>query len=171
MSYKVTLIPGDGIGPEVSAAARRAVDAAGVKIEWEVAELNPDIIAKTGESLPKHVVESLERTGIGLKAPVTTPVAGGYTSVNVALRKRLDLYANVRPVRGLPGLVTRFSDVQIDMVIFRENTEDLYSGLEHEVITDVVTSLKVITRTASVRIAERAFRFAAEVGRKKVVAI
>jgi len=171
MSYKVTLIPGDGIGPEVSAAARRAVDATGVKIDWEIAELNPDIISKTGQSLPQHVVDSLERTGIGLKAPVTTPIAGGYTSVNVALRKRLDLYANVRPVRSLPGLITRFSDVKIDMVIFRENTEDLYSGLEHEVITDVVTSLKVITRTASVRIAETAFRFAASAGRKKVAAI
>jgi isocitrate dehydrogenase (NAD+) len=102
---------------------------------------------------------------------VTTPVAGGYTSVNVALRKRLDLYANVRPVRSLPGLVTRFSDVRIDMVIFRENTEDLYSGLEHEIITDVVTSLKVITRTASVRIAEAAFQFAASAGRRKVTAI
>jgi isocitrate dehydrogenase (NAD+) len=171
MSYKVTLIPGDGIGPEVSAEARRAVDTTGVKIDWEIAELNPDIISKTGQSLPQHVVDSLERTGIGLKAPVTTPVAGGYTSVNVALRKRLDLYANVRPVRSLPGLVTRFSDVKIDMVIFRENTEDLYSGLEHEVITDVVTSLKVITRTASIRIAEMAFRFAATEGRKKVAAI
>jgi isocitrate dehydrogenase (NAD+) len=171
MSHKVTLIPGDGIGPEVSAAAQRAVDATGVKIDWEVAELNPEIISKTGQSLPQHVVDSLERTGIGLKAPVTTPVAGGYTSVNVALRKRLDLYANVRPVRSLPGLVTRFSDVQIDMVIFRENTEDLYSGLEHEVIPDVVTSLKVITRTASVRIAEMAFKFAASEGRKKVTAI
>jgi isocitrate dehydrogenase (NAD+) len=116
-------------------------------------------------------VDSLERTGIGLKAPVTTPVAGGYTSVNVALRKRLDLYANVRPVRSLPGLVTRFSDLKIDMVIFRENTEDLYSGLEHEVIQDVVTSLKVITRTASIRIAEMAFKFAASEGRKKVAAI
>ena len=171
MSHKVTLIPGDGIGPEVSAAARRAVDATGVKIDWEVAELNPDIISRTGQSLPQHVVDSLERTGIGLKAPVTTPVAGGYTSVNVALRKRLDLYANVRPVRSLPGLVTRFSDVKIDMVIFRENTEDLYSGLEHEVIQDVVTSLKVITRTASIRIAEMAFKFAASEGRKKVAAI
>jgi isocitrate dehydrogenase (NAD+) len=171
MSHKVTLIPGDGIGPEVSAAARRAVDATGVKIDWEIAELNPDIISKTGQSLPQHVVDSLEGTGIGLKAPVTTPVAGGYTSVNVALRKRLDLYANVRPVRSLPGLITRFSDVKIDMVIFRENTEDLYSGLEHEVITDVVTSLKVITRTASVRIAETAFKFAASAGRKKVTAI
>jgi isocitrate dehydrogenase (NAD+) len=165
------LIPGDGIGPEVSAAARRAVDATGVQIDWEVAELNPDIISQTGQSLPQHVVDSLERTRIGLKAPVTTPVAGGYTSVNVALRKRLDLYANVRPVRSLPGLVTRFSDVKIDMVIFRENTEDLYSGLEHEIITDVVTSLKVITRTASVRIAEAAFRFAASAGRGRVTAI
>ncbi|MBV8843067.1 MAG: NAD-dependent isocitrate dehydrogenase [Bryobacterales bacterium] len=171
MSHKVTLIPGDGIGPEVSGAARRAVDATGVKIDWETAELNPEIIAKTGQSLPQHVIESLERTGIGLKAPVTTPVAGGYTSVNVALRKRLDLYANVRPVRSIPGLVTRFSDVKIDMVIFRENTEDLYSGLEHEVIPDVVTSLKVITRAASVRIAETAFRYAISNGRKKVAAI
>src|SRR5258708_9776264 len=162
MSHRVTLIPGDGIGPEVSAAARQAVDATGAKIHWEIAELNPDVISKTGQSLPQHVIDSLERTGIGLKAPVTTPVAGGYTSVNVALRKRLDLYANVRPVRSLPGLITRFSDVKIDMVIFRENTEDLYSGLEHEIVTDVVTSLKVITRTASIRIADAPFKFAAE---------
>jgi isocitrate dehydrogenase (NAD+) len=168
---KVTLIPGDGIGPEVSAAARRAVDATGVKIDWEIAELNPDIMLKTGQTLPQHVVDSLERTCIGLKGPVTTPIAGGYTSVNVALRKRLDLYANVRPVRSLPGVVSRFSDVKIDMVIFRENTEDLYSGLEHEVVKDVVTSLKVITRTASIRIAEVAFKFAVDLGRKKVTAI
>ncbi len=171
MPTKVTLIPGDGIGPEVSAAARRAVDATGVKIDWEIAELNPDIMLKTGQTLPQHVVESLERTCIGLKGPVTTPIAGGYTSVNVALRKRLDLYANVRPVRSLPGVVSRFSDVKIDMVIFRENTEDLYSGLEHEVVKDVVTSLKVITRTASIRIAEVAFKFAVDLGRKKVTAI
>jgi isocitrate dehydrogenase (NAD+) len=171
MSHKVTLIPGDGIGPEVSAAAREAVDSTGVKIDWEVAELNADIIAKTGESLPQYVLDSLGRTGVGLKGPVTTPIAGGYTSVNVALRKRLDLYANVRPVRSLPGVVSRFSDVKIDMVIFRENTEDLYSGLEHEVVKDVVTSLKVITRIASIRIAEAAFAFASEAGRKKVVAI
>jgi len=169
--YKITLIPGDGIGPEVSAAARAAVDATGVPIHWETAELNADIIASTGQSLPQHVLDSLERTHVGLKGPVTTPVAGGYTSVNVALRKRLDLYANVRPVRSLPGLVTRFSDVKIDMVIFRENTEDLYSGLEHEVVRDVVTSLKVITRTASIRIAEAAFGFAKQNGRKKVAAI
>ncbi|HEY1760321.1 MAG TPA: isocitrate/isopropylmalate family dehydrogenase [Bryobacteraceae bacterium] len=171
MPHKVTLIPGDGIGPEVSAAAREAVDSTGVKIEWELAELNADIIASTGQSLPQHVLDSLERTGVGMKGPVTTPIAGGYTSVNVALRKRLDLYANVRPVRSLPGVVSRFSDVKIDMVIFRENTEDLYSGLEHEVVKDVVTSLKVITRSASIRIAEAAFKFASDEGRKKVVAI
>jgi isocitrate dehydrogenase (NAD+) len=171
VSYKVTLIPGDGIGPEVSAAAREAVDSTGVMIDWDLAELNADIIAQTGQSLPQHVLDSLERTGVGLKGPVTTPIAGGYTSVNVALRKRLDLYANVRPVRSLPGVVSRFSDVKIDMVIFRENTEDLYSGLEHEVVKDVVTSLKVITRIASIRIAEAAFKFASEEGRKKVVAI
>jgi isocitrate dehydrogenase (NAD+) len=117
------------------------------------------------------VLDSLERTRVGLKGPVTTPVAGGFASVNVALRKKLDLFANVRPVRSLPGIASRFSDVKIDMVIFRENTEDLYSGLEHEVVKDVVTSLKVITRVASVRIAEYAFAFAKKVGRKKVVAI
>ncbi|HEY7334360.1 MAG TPA: isocitrate/isopropylmalate family dehydrogenase [Bryobacteraceae bacterium] len=171
MSRTVTVIPGDGIGPEVSGAARRAVEATGVAIEWDVVELNPEIIAKTGRSLPQYVVDSLERTGVGLKAPVTTPVAGGYTSVNVALRKRLDLFANVRPVRSLPGLVTRFSDVKIDMTIFRENTEDLYSGLEHEIVPGVVTSLKVITRSASIRIAEAAFKFAASEGRRKVSAI
>jgi isocitrate dehydrogenase (NAD+) len=169
--HPVTLIPGDGIGPEVSEAARRAVDATGVSIDWEITALNSDLILKTGQSLPQNVVDSLERTRVGLKGPVTTPIGGGFASVNVALRKRLDLYANVRPVRSLPGVATRFQDVKIDMVIFRENTEDLYSGLEHEVVKDVVTSLKVITRTASIRIAEYAFRFADSVGRKKVTAI
>ena len=171
MSHIVTLIPGDGIGPEVAAAARRAVDATGVRIEWEVAELNADLIVKTGQSLPPHVIESMERTHVGLKGPVTTPVGGGYTSVNVALRKKLDLFANVRPVHSMPGIASRFQDTKIDMVIFRENTEDLYSGLEHEVVTDVVTCLKVITRTASIRIAEYAFAYAEKVGRKKVAAI
>jgi isocitrate dehydrogenase (NAD+) len=171
VSHRVTLIPGDGIGPEVSAAARRAVEATGVRIDWEVAELNPEVITRSGVSLPPHVTESLERTGVGLKAPVTTPIGEGYTSVNVALRKRLDLFANVRPVRSLPGVGTRFRDVNIDMVIFRENTEDLYSGLEHEVVKDVVTSLKVITRVASLRIAEYAFYYAAVNRRRKVTAI
>ena len=171
MSHQVTLIPGDGIGPEVSSAARRAVDATGVSIDWEVVELNEDVIRKAGVSLPQDVLDSLERTRVGLKGPVTTPIGGGFASVNVALRKRLDLYANVRPVRSLPGVATRFSDVKIDMVIFRENTEDLYSGLEHEVVKDVVTSLKVITRVASIKIAEYAFHYANRLGRKKVAAI
>jgi isocitrate dehydrogenase (NAD+) len=171
MSHKVTLIPGDGIGPEVSDAARRAVDATGVKIDWEVAELNSDLILKTGQSLPQSVVDSIEKTGVALKGPVTTPIGGGYTSVNVGLRKRLYLYANVRPVHSLPGVASRFADVNIDMVIFRENTEDLYSGLEQEVVKDVVTGLKVITRIASIRIAEYAFKFTASTNRKKVTAI
>src|ERR1700680_2039338 len=171
VSHQITLIPGDGIGPEVSSAARRAVDAAGVSIDWEGVELSTEVILKTGESLPQHVIDSLERTRVGLKGPVGTPIAGGFASVNVALRKRLDLFANVRPISSLPGLKTRFADGKIDMVIFRENTEDLYSGLEHEVVKDVVTSLKVITRTASIKIAEYAFEFARRRGRKKVAAI
>ncbi len=113
----------------------------------------------------------MDRTRVGLKGPVATPIGGGFASVNVALRKRLDLYANVRPVHSLPGIASRFADVNIDMVIFRENTEDLYSGIEHEVIPDVVTGIKVITRTASIRIAEYAFKFADQLGRKKVTAI
>ena len=171
MAHLVTLIPGDGIGPEVSHAARRAVDATGVSIDWEIAELNAALILKTGESLPQSVVDSLDRTRVGLKGPVATPIGGGFASVNVALRKRLDLYANVRPVHSLPGIASRFADVKIDMVIFRENTEDLYSGIEHEVVPDVVTGIKVITRTASIRIAEYAFKFADRYGRKKVTAI
>jgi isocitrate dehydrogenase (NAD+) len=171
MAHLVTLIPGDGIGPEVSQAARRAVDATGVAIDWEIAELNAALILKTGQSLPESVLDSLNRTRVGLKGPVATPIGGGFASVNVALRKRLDLYANVRPVHSLPGIASRFSDTKIDMVIFRENTEDLYSGIEHEVVPGVVTGIKVITRIASLRIAEYAFRFAAATGRKKVTAI
>ncbi len=168
--YAVTLIPGDGIGPEVADAAVRAVDATGVAIDWHRVELTADIIQKSGQVLPQHVLDSITNTRIGLKGPVTTPVAGGFPSVNVALRKKMDLYANVRPVRTLPGVKTRYMDVTIDMVIFRENTEDVYSGLEHEVVTDVVESLKIITRRASIRIAEAAFRYAAQ-GRKKVTAV
>src|SRR5260370_31156894 len=164
-------MPRDGICPEVSHAARRAIDATGVSIDWEIAELSSDLILKTGQSLPQNVLVSLDRTRVGLKGPVSTPIAGGFSSVNVALRKKLDLYANVRPVRSLPGIASRFSDVQLDMVLFRENTEDLYSGIEHEVVPDVVTGIKVITRTASIRIAEYAFNFADQVGRKRVAAI
>ena len=171
MSYKIALIPGDGIGPEVAEATVRVLAATGVEIEWDRAELTPAIIERTGKSLPDEVLAAVERNKIALKGPVTTPIGGGYQSVNVALRKRLDLFANVRPVFTLPGLKTRFQDVNIDMVIFRENTEDLYSGLEHEVITDVVESLKIITRTASIRIAEYAFSYASKNNRKKVTAV
>ena len=171
MPHPVTLLPGDGIGPEVAAATVRAVDATGVAIDWDRVELSGEVIERTRQSVPDTVIESLNRTRVGLKGPVTTPVAGGFQSVNVALRKKFDLFANVRPVRSLAGIKTRFQDVAIDMVIFRENTEDLYSGLEHEVVTDVVTSLKVITRTASTRIAKYAFEYARRNGRKKVTAI
>jgi isocitrate dehydrogenase (NAD+) len=171
VSYPVTLIPGDGIGPEVADATVRVLDATGIKFEWDRIELNAELITRTGQSLPPELLASLERTRLGLKGPVGTPIAGGFTSVNVALRKRLDLFANVRPVHSLPGLKTRFDDVLIDMVIFRENTEDLYSGLEHEVVKDVVTSLKVITRVASIKIAEYAFAWAAKQNRKRVAAV
>jgi isocitrate dehydrogenase (NAD+) len=171
MPHLVTLIPGDGIGPEVAAAAEQVIAATGVDIAWDRVELSADRIRKTGESLPADVIASLEKTRVGLKGPVTTPVGGGFQSVNVALRKKLDLYANVRPVKTLPGLKTRFSDLSLDMVVFRENTEDLYSGLEHEVVQDVVTSIKVITRTASARIARSAFIFGSRHLRKKVTAI
>ncbi len=171
VSYPVTLIPGDGIGPEVADATVRVLDATGIKFEWDRVELNAELITRTGQSLPPELLASLERTRLGLKGPVGTPIAGGFTSVNVALRKRLDLFANVRPVHSLPGLKTRFDDVLIDMVIFRENTEDLYSGLEHEVVKDVVTSLKVITRVASIKIAEYAFAWAEKQNRKRVAAV
>lgn len=171
VAYPVTLIPGDGIGPEVADATIRAVDATGVSIEWQRIELTSDIIQSFGQVLPSHVVDSLARTRVGLKGPVTTPVGGGFSSVNVALRKKMDLYANVRPVRTMPGIKTRYSDVSIDMVIFRENTEDVYSGLEHEIVPDVMQSLKIITRRASIRIAESAFRYAGTHGRKKVTAV
>ncbi len=171
MPHQVTLLPGDGIGPEVAAATVRAVDATGVAIDWDRVELSGEVIERTKQSVPDSVIESLNRTRVGLKGPVTTPVAGGFQSVNVALRKKFDLFANVRPVNSLPGIKTRFQDVNIDIVIFRENTEDLYSGLEHEVVTDVVTSLKVITRAASIRIAKYAFEYARANGRKKITAI
>ena len=171
MSHHCTLIPGDGIGPEVAQAAVRAVEATGVDIRWRRVELKEAIILEAGKALPQYVLDSLNETRVGLKGPVTTPIAGGFQSVNVALRKTLDLFANVRPIKTLPGIKTRFQDVKIDMVIFRENTEDLYSGLEHEVVKDVVTSLKVITRAASERIARYAFEYARKNGRKQVAAI
>jgi isocitrate dehydrogenase (NAD+) len=171
VAHRITLIPGDGIGPEVAEATVEVLAALKVPIEWERAELSASIIEQAGASLPPHLLESLARTGVGLKGPVTTPIGGGFKSVNVSLRKKLDLFANVRPVFTLPGLKTRFQDVNIDMVIFRENTEDLYSGLEHEVVTDVVESLKIITRYASMRIAHYAFAYAKRNGRRKITAV
>jgi len=171
MAHQITLIPGDGIGPEVADATAQVIDALGVEVDWDRVDAGVVAERNTGKYLPEAVFESLARTKLGLKGPVGTPIASGHPSVNVALRKRLNLFVNFRPVRMLPGLKTRFADLPIDLVIFRENTEDLYSGIEHEVVTDVVESLKVITRTASINIAKAAFEYAAREQRKKVVAI
>jgi isocitrate dehydrogenase (NAD+) len=171
MDYQVTLIPGDGIGPEVADATVRAVDATGVKIEWERVEAGVRALAEYGQLIPDDVFASLEVTRVGLKGPTATPIAGGHQSINVALRKKLGLYTNFRPVRMLPGLKTRFQDLPIDLAIFRENTEDLYSGLEHEVVPGVVESLKIITRHASTKIARAAFEYARRAERRKVTAI
>jgi isocitrate dehydrogenase (NAD+) len=171
MTHHITLIPGDGIGPEVADATVRAVEATGVAVVWDRVDAGVEAQKATGHYLPEAVYESLAKTNVGLKGPVGTPVGSGHSSVNVALRKRLNLFVNFRPVRMLPALQSRFADLPIDLVIFRENTEDLYSGIEHEVVTDVVESLKVITRTASVRIARAAFEYSAKEGRKRVVAI
>jgi len=155
MAHRVTLIPGDGIGPEVSAAVLRVIDAAGIKIEWERFLVGGHAQDVAGSSLPDEVIESVRRNRVALKGPVATPIGSGFESVNVRLRKTLDMYANLRPVRNLPGVPARFGDV--DLIIVRENTEGLYSGLEHEVVPGVVESLKVITEKASTRIAEFAF--------------
>src|SRR5215469_13561143 len=171
MAYQITLIPGDGIGPEVAEATVRAVDATGVTIEWERVEAGARALAEFGQLIPDEVFASLEVTHVGLKGPTATPIGGGHQSINVALRKKLGLYTNFRPVRMLPGLKTRFQDLPLDLAIFRENTEDLYSGLEHEVVPGVVESLKVITQNASMKISRAAFEWAQREGRKKVTAI
>jgi len=169
MTHKVTLIPGDGIGPEVTQATVRILEATGVKFEWETFAVGADAFEKYGEYIPKGLTESLERTHVGLKGPVTTPIGGGFASINVALRKQFDLYANFRPIRNLPHIPTRYPDV--DLIIVRENTEGLYSGLEHEVVPGVVESLKIITERASTRIAKFAFEYARKNQRKKIHAI
>jgi isocitrate dehydrogenase (NAD+) len=171
MAHQITLIPGDGIGPEVAEATVRAVDATGVAVEWERVEAGARALHDFGQLIPDDVFASLEVTHVGLKGPTATPIGGGHQSINVALRKKLGLYSNFRPVRMLPGLKTRFQDLAIDMCIFRENTEDLYSGLEHEIVPGVVESLKIITQTASMKIARSAFGYARREGRKKVTAI
>ena len=171
MAHLITLIPGDGIGPEVADATVRAVEATGVDIEWERTEAGARALAESGQLIPDEVFASLEVTHTGLKGPTATPIGGGHQSINVALRKKLGLYTNFRPVRMLPGLKTRFHDLPLNIAIFRENTEDLYSGLEHEVIPGVVESLKVITQNASMRIARASFEYARREGRCKVTAI
>jgi len=169
MSHKVTLIPGEGIGPEVAAAAQRVIDASGAKIEWEEIHARASEGSEKGQLLNKAVIESVKRNRVALKGPMATAIAGGPPSVNVALRKTLDLYANLRPVKNVPGVQSRFENV--DVVLVRENTEDLYSGLEHEVVPGVVESLKIITEKASTRIAHFAFEYAKRHGRKKIHAI
>lgn len=169
MKHLVTLIPGDGIGPEVTAATLRVLSAAGVDITWERFPAGAQALAEHGTTLPDALLSSIRRTRVALKGPVTTPVGGGFTSVNVGLRKALDLYANVRPVKSIPGVRTRYENV--DLVVVRENTEDLYSGLEHVVVPGVVESLKVITERASTRIARFACDYARKHGRRKVTVV
>ena len=169
MTHTITLIPGDGIGPEVAEAVVRILKASGVAIDWEPQLAGVQAFERTGQALPIELIDSIRRNKVALKGPVTTPIAEGFTSVNVGLRKALDLFANLRPVWNLPGIGGRFQGV--DLVIVRENTEDLYAGLEHEVVPGVVESLKIITERASTRIAQFAFNHARRHGRKKVTAI
>jgi isocitrate dehydrogenase (NAD+) len=169
MAHKITLIPGDGIGSEITGAVVRIIEASGVEIEWESFIAGAEALSRYGDPLPEPVLESIKRNHIALKGPLTTPVGTGFSSVNVRLRKTLDLYANLRPVRNLPGLVTPFGD--LNLVVVRENTEDLYSGIEHVVVPGVVESLKIITEKASTRIARFAFDYARRENRKKVTAI
>src|ERR1700681_1533283 len=167
--HKITLIPGDGIGPEVVQATVRMLEATGVKFEWESFAAGAEAFEKYKEYIPKELSESIERTRVGLKGPVTTPIGGGFSSINVALRKQFELFANFLPIRNLPSVGTRYSDA--DLVIVRENTEGLYSGIEHEVVPGVVESLKIITEKASTRIARFAFEYARKNKRKKIHSI
>src|SRR5829696_5083513 len=169
MTHRVTLIPGDGIGPELAEATRHVLDATGVAFEWEVVDAGEATIATHGTPLPDSVLDSIRRNKVALKGPITTPVGSGFRSVNVGLRQALNLYANLRPARSIRGLETRYEDV--DLVIVRENTEDLYAGIEHMVGRDAAESIKIITRAASERIARFAFDYAVANGRRKVTAV
>jgi isocitrate dehydrogenase (NAD+) len=169
MKHRITLIPGDGIGPEIVAATVRIIEAAGVDIDWEPQIIGAQALEQYGTTLPEKTIESIKRTKVALKGPLTTPVGKGFTSVNVGLRKALDLYANVRPVKALPNVPSRYPN--LDLVVVRENTEDLYAGLEHIVVPGVVESIKIITEKASTRISRYAFEFARKNGRKKVTAV
>jgi isocitrate dehydrogenase (NAD+) len=165
----VTLIPGDGIGPELADATRHVLEATGIAFEWDVQQAGEATIATEGTPLPERVIESIRRTGIAIKGPITTPVGSGFRSVNVGLRQALELYANVRPARSMAGVETRYENV--DLIIVRENTEDLYAGIEHRVGPDAAESIKIITRFASQRIARYAFEYAVKNGRHKVTAV
>ena len=167
--HRITLIPGDGIGPEVASNVVRIIEASGVEIEWETHYAGAQALEKFGETLPAELLESIKRNKVALKGPITTPIGKGFTSVNVGLRKALDLYANLRPVRSLPNVPARYSN--LDLVVIRENTESLYAGLEHVVVPGVVESLKIITEKASTRIARFAFAYAKSEKRKKVTVV
>ena len=169
MTHPITLIPGDGIGPEVTDAVVRILESAGVAIAWERHDAGLLAVRRGEQPLPAALLDSIRRNKVALKGPVTTPIGEGFTSVNVGLRKSLDLYANLRPVWNLPGTHAKFTGV--DLIVVRENTEDLYAGLEHEVVPGVVESLKIITERASTRIARFAFDYAHQRGRKRVTAI
>jgi isocitrate dehydrogenase (NAD+) len=169
MTYAVTLIPGDGIGPELADAARAVLGATGIGFDWDVQEAGEATIASEGTPLPDRVIESIRTNGVALKGPITTPVGSGFRSVNVGLRQALELYANVRPARTMKGVETRYEGV--DLIIVRENTEDLYAGIEHRVGPDAAESIKIITRAASQRIARYAFEYAVRNGRRKVTAV
>lgn len=169
MEYRATLIPGDGIGPEVTDAALRVVEASGVRIAWERVEAGADVFTKHGTAMPDEALNSIRTTRLALKGPIGTPIGGGFKSANVLLRQALDLYACVRPIRTTPGLGARYDNV--DFVIVRENTEGLYTGLEHRVTKGVVESLKIVTEKASLRIARYAFELATREGRGSVAAI
>jgi isocitrate dehydrogenase (NAD+) len=169
MAHTITLIPGDGIGPEVSSAVVSIIEAAGVEVQWETHYAGAQALEKFGSTLPEDLLESIKRNRVALKGPITTPVGKGFTSVNVGLRKALDLYANLRPVRALPNVPARYPE--LDLVVVRENTEDLYSGIEHVVVPGVVESIKIITEKASTRIARYAFEFSRREGRRKVTAV
>src|ERR671917_842686 len=169
MKHTITLIPGDGIGPEVSAAVVRIIEASGVEVQWETHYAGAQALEKFGHTLPEELLESIKRNKVALKGPITTPVGKGFTSVNVGLRKALDLYANLRPVRALPNVPARYPE--LDLVVVRENTEDLYAGIEHVVVPGVVESIKIITEKASTRIARYAFEYARREGRRKVTAV
>ena len=169
MSYTVTLIPGDGIGPELAEATKVVLAATGIGFEWDVQTAGEATIASEGTPLPDRVIESIRRNRIALKGPITTPVGSGFRSVNVGLRQALELYANVRPAQTMKGVETRYENV--DLIIVRENTEDLYAGIEHRVGPDAAESIKIITRAASQRIARYAFEYAVKNGRRKVTAV